>query len=323
VSCYEAGRDGFWLHRFLVSQDIESLVVDSSSIEVPRRKRRVKTDRVDVGKLYKLLLRHQGGEPDVLSVVRVPSDRDEDDRRVHRELQRLQKERTQHSNRIRSLLVTHGIVTTVDRRFLEVLEAARRWDGTEVRERLKEELLREYSRWVLVDDQIRKLRQQQRQALKSASTGQMKTVEDASRQRKLQDVQTLVQLCGIADRSAWPLAHEFFWRDFANRREVGGAAGLTGTPWNSGGDEREQGISKSGNKRVRHLMVELSWCWLRHQPDSAITQWFNKRFAHGSKRMRKIGIVAVARRLLIALWRYLRQGVVPAGARLKTLPAKA
>jgi transposase len=216
---------------------------------------------------------------------------------------------------MRSLLVTQGVVLEkVDRRFPALVERMRRWDGSELGPCLKDELLREFRRWELVDEDLRAVRQQQRDAVRTVGGAK----EDASsRQRKLRDVQTLQCLRGIGERSAWPLVHEFLWRDFSNRREVGGAAGLTGTPWNSGDGNREQGISKAGNKRVRRLMVELSWFWLRFQPQSEITLWFNRKFAHGGKRMRRIGIVAMARRLLIALWRYLRQDVIPAGAQLK------
>jgi len=321
ASCYEAGRDGFWIHRFLVSEGIESFVVDSSSIEVPQKKRRVKTDRVDVIKLYRLLRRYVGGERDVWIVVRPPSVRDEDERRTHRERERLLKERTQHSNRIKSLLTTLGIKLEVNRRFRTALESARCWDGSEVGENLRAELLREFVRWELVSDQIRAIHEQQRTALLSVPSAASEQQDAAL--GKLQDAVSLTRLCGIGERSAWPLAHEFFWRDFSNRRQVASAAGLCGTHWSSGSEDREQGISKSGNKRVRSLMVEVSWFWLRYQPDSEITRWFNERFAFGSKRMRKVGIVAVARRLLVALWRYLRQGLVPTGARMKAQTAKA
>jgi transposase len=164
-----------------------------------------------------------------------------------------------------------------------------------------------------VDRQIEEIRKRQRDALKAEKMASVPT----SRSQKIQSVIGLTCLRGIGERSAWTLGHEFLWRDFANRRQVAGAAGLVGTPYDSGGSVREQGISKAGNKRIRRLMVELSWCWLRYQPESAITVWFNKRFAEGSKRIRRIGIVGVARRLLIALWRYASLGEVPDGARFK------
>lgn len=313
VSCYEVGRDGFWIHRYLVSTGIQNIVVDSSSIEVNRRKRRAKTDRIDVRKLYTMLVRHDRGEKGVWSVVRVPSRQDEDERRTHRELERLQKERGAHSNRIRSLLATQGIVVEVDGNLPKLLESVRLWDVSPLSRQLKSEIKREYSRMKEVDRQIAEIRKEQRDAIKA----EKKASPSESQGRKMQMVIGLTGLRGIGERSAWTLGHEFLWRDFANRREVAGAAGLVGTPYDSGGSVREQGISKAGNKRIRRLMVELSWCWLRYQPESAITEWFNKRFAEGGKRMRRIGIVGVARRLLIALWRYASLGEVPEGARFK------
>jgi transposase len=316
VSCYEAGRDGFWIHRYMLSVGVENMVVDSSSIEVNRRKRRAKTDRIDATKLYTMLVRHDRGEKGVWSVVRVPSREDEDERRTHRELERLQKERGAHSNRIKSLLVTQGIVAEVNRNLPELLESARLWDGSRLSPQLKAEIEREYSRMKEVDRQIREIRQWQRDTVKAARE-EKEATPSASQGQKPQMVMGLTCLRGIGERSAWPLVYEFLWRGFANRREVAGAAGLVGTPYDSGGSVREQGISKAGNKRIRRLMVEVGWCWLRYQPGSAITAWFNQRFAQGGKRMRRIGIVGVARRLLIALWKYARFGEVPEGARFK------
>ncbi len=316
VSCYEAGRDGFWIHRHVVSLGVENMVVDSSSIEVNRRKRRAKTDRIDATKLYTMLVRYARGEKGVWSVVRVPSREDEDERRTHRELERLQKERGAHSARIKSLLVTQGIVAEVDRNLPELLESARLWDGSSLSPQLKGEIEREYSRMKEVDRQIREIHEWQRDTVKAAK-GEEKAPFTASQGQKTQMVMGLTRLRGIGERSAWPLVYEFLWRRFTNRREVAGAAGLVGTPYDSGESTREQGISKAGNKRIRRLMVEVGWYWLRYQPGSAITSWFNKRFAQGGKRMRRIGIVGVARRLLIALWKYARFGEVPEGARFK------
>jgi len=306
VSCYEAGRDGFWIHRWLLSIGVQNIVVDSSSIEVSRRKRRAKTDRIDAIKLYKMLLRHFGGEQHVWSVVRVPSREDEDERRTHRELERLQKERIAHNNRIKSLLVTQGIVVDVNRNFPELLERIRLWDGSSLSHQLISELRREFSRMREIDKQILEMRKEQRRQIKEDK-------ED----KKLQLVNSLISLRGIGAKSAWRLVYEFLWRDFENRRQVGSAAGLCGTPYDSGGSNREQGISKAGNKRIRLLMVELSWFWLRYQPNSVITLWFNERFAAAGKRMRRIGIVAVARRLLIGLWKFAKFGEVPDGALFK------
>lgn len=310
VSCYEAGRDGFWIHRYLISGGVNNHVVDSSSIEVNRRARRAKTDRLDAGKLLKLLIRHDSGEPRVWSVVRVPTKEEEDERRIHRELERLKQERTGHSNRIRSLLTTHGIVGGPSRYFQSFLENVRLWDGSALGPHMKAELLREHERWEQVHKQILSLEKYQRVTVKSP--------EQAKSIRKAEKVRDLVMLKGIGEISAWTLVHEFFWREFSNRREVGGASGLAGTPFDSGGSDHEQGISKAGNRRVRKLMTEVAWFWIRYQPESTISQWFERRFAHGGKRMRRVGIVGVARRVLIALWRYLKDGVVPDGAQFKT-----
>lgn len=299
VSCYEAGRDGFWLHRFLSEAGIENLVVDSSSIEVNRRQRRAKTDRLDAGKLLSMLMRHCRGEPQVWQVLRVPTREEEDARRLHRELDRLQREHTGHTNRIGSLLALHGLKAKNigGRSWGERLQGYCRHLGAHE----AAELERESARLALVKQQMRELKVAQVDLLKCAQGVQ---------------ILRLARLAGIGVKSAWVLFREFFWRRFNNRREVASCAGLTGTPYQSGERSCEQGISKAGNKRIRRLIVELAWSWLRHQPQSELSRWF-ARFAGGGARVRRIGIVAVARRLLIALWRYVEQGVVPAGARLK------
>jgi transposase len=300
VSCYEAGRDGFWLHRFLVEAGIENRVVDSASIEVNRRRRRAKTDRLDAGKLLSMLVRDCTGERDVWQVLRVPTRAEEDARRTHRELERLAREHTAHTNRIGALLALHGL-------------RARNIGGRGWEERLADfcralgkheaaELERESARLKLVREQMREIKVVQGELLRSAQGV-----------RVLQ----LARLMGIGPKSAWTLFHEFFWPRFNNRREVGSCAGLTGTPYQSGESSREQGISKAGNKRIRWLMVELAWSWLRYQPDSELARWYLRRFAHGGARARRIGIVALARRLLVAIWQYLEHGVIPARARLK------
>jgi len=305
LSCHEAGRDGFWIHRFLGSLGIGNSVVDSSSIEVPRRKRKRKTDRLDAEKLLRMLIRYHQGDKRIWSVVRVPSREAEDGRRLHRELERLKKERTAHTNRIRSLLVTQGLTIKLNRRFLSELDSLRQWDDSPLDAHLKAELVRQYQRLTMVNDQIRRIEKQRDEMLKSCSTPAIRQVSG------------LMSLRGIGKVSAWTLVHEFFaWRDFANRRQVGSAAGLTGTPYNSGGSETDQGISKAGNRRIRHLMVEIAWRWLQFQPGSALSRWFNWRFASGGKRMRRVGIVALARKLLVALWKYVEFGEVPNDARL-------
>lgn len=309
VSCYEAGRDGFWLHRYLGSCGIENVVVDSSSIEVDRRKRRAKTDRIDAGKLLHILMRYHGGERLSWRVVRVPSVEEEDGRHLHRELEVLKKERTMHRNRIKGLLIQHGMAVKnpSDIRFLEGLESFKIWDGNPLPLDFKARIVREYNRLKMVEAQIYALRKERQSRLENA--------EDPSTRKVIQ----LMSLHGVGVQSSWKFVQEFFgWRQFKNRREVGSLAGLTPTPYDSGGIQREQGISKAGNKRIRTLAVEMSWVWLRFQPQSKLSQWYMERFAGGGKRMRRIGIVAMARKLLIDLWRYLEHGVIPEGVMLRT-----
>jgi transposase len=309
VSCYEAGRDGFWLHRYLLSCGIENVVVDSSSIEVDRRKRRAKTDRIDAGKLLNMVMRYHGGERLSWRVVRIPSVEEEDGRQLHRELEVLKKERTMHRNRIKGLLIQHGMAVTnpSDIRFLEGLESLKSWDGNPLPFDCQARIVREYERLKMLEGQIYALRKERQRRLENA--------EDPSMRKVVQ----LMSLHGVGVHSSWKFVQEFFgWRQFKNRREVGSLAGLTPTPYDSGGIQREQGISKAGNKRIRTLAVEMSWVWLRFQPQSKLSQWYMERFAGGGKRMRRIGIVAMARKLLIDQWRYLEHGVIPEGVILRT-----
>jgi transposase len=308
VSCYEAGRDGFWLHRYLVHCGVANVVVDASSIEVNRRARRAKTDRVDVEQLLRLLIRYHHGEKRVWSVVHVPSVEEEDARRLHRELERLKKERTGHRNRIQALLVSQGVRLQPRHDLLERLEAARLWDGSALPPDLQAEVRRENERLRAVDEQIRALEAEQVRRLEEAGTP------------CYQQIAHLMHLRGIGLTSAWVFVMEYFgWRQFHNRKEVAALAGLTPMPYASGDSARDQGISKAGNRRIRSLMIQIAWGWLRYQPHSARSVWFNTRFALGGKRMRRIGIVALARRLLIALWRYLQSGAIPESASLKPL----
>jgi len=301
-SCYEAGRDGFWLHRWLTAQGIVNLVVDSASIEVNRRRRRAKTDRLDSDKLLSMLMRYYGGERRVWAVARIPTPEQEDERRLHRELADLRKERTAHSNRIRSLLVLHNLrVEHIGGR------AWTHWwaqNAAQLPPGVRTEIERESERLSLVAKQIKTLEAQQRREVRS---GAQPAIAQLSR------------LAAIGIGSAWTLVKELFgWRQFHNRRELAGCLGLAPTPYASGTSNVEQGISKAGNRRARWLMVELAWSWLRFQPASQLSQWFNQRFAAASKRMRRVGIVALARRLAIALWRYLEFGEIPPGATLKS-----
>jgi len=306
LSCYEAGRDGFWLHRYLSSCGIENLVVDSSSIEVNRRARRAKTDRMDVGKLPTMLMRYDNGERRVWSVVSVPTVEQEDSRQLHRELRALRVDRTRHINRIKGLLASYGIRMVVGRDFLDQLETERLWDGRPVPLGLKRRLRREYERLQLVAGQIEEVVAERAHALKTSSSSDVKKVRQ------------LLHLRGIGINSSWLYVMEFFsWREFRNRREVGALAGLTPTPFQSGDGAWERGISKAGNRYIRSIAIEIAWDWLRYQPHSKLSRWYQERFGHGSPRLRRIGIVALARKLLIELWRYLETGVIPEGAILK------
>jgi transposase len=304
-SCYEAGRDGWWLHRWLVELGVDNIVVDASSIEVNRRARRAKTDRLDADKLVTMLMRHHRGER-VWSVLHEPSEADEDARRVHRELQRLTHERTSHTNRIGSLLVLHNLRPHVT---IGGRDWPRWWEQhqDQLAPRLREEIERELARLRVVREQVCQIEAARREELANG---------------KQPLVAQLMRLCAVGPKSAWMFVQEVFgWRRFANRRELAGYLGLAPTPYASGDSQIEQGISKSGNARVRSVLVEISWCWLRLQPTSALTDWFTRRFAGHGSRMRRVGIVALARRLAIALWRYLEHGEIPAGARLKVAPS--
>jgi transposase len=304
VSCYEAGRDGFWIHRALVSTGVENIVVDAASIQVNRRRRRRKTDRLDVNNLVTNLIRWWQGEDKVWSVVEVPGPQDEDARQVHRELETLKKERTGHINRIKGMLICQGVrLKEIDRHFGGRLQQVRMWDGKQLPPQLRARLEREYQRFEGVNKQILELEVQRRNTVK------------LSQDERIEKVRKLKRLRGVGPNGSWLLVMELFaWRKFRNRDQVGSLAGLTGTPFNSGNGDREQGIDKAGVARVRSVMVELGWSWVRFQPKSALTLWYQKKFGSSGKRLRKIGIVALARKLLIAFWRWVEQDVAPQGA---------
>lgn len=308
VSCYEAGRDGFWLHRFLMLEGIDNQVVDSSSIEVNRRARRAKTDGVDVEKLLSLLYRYDRGEKKVFGVAHAPTPEQEDARHWSRELESLKQERAAHTNRIKSLLVSVGARVKVGKKFLQQLDRVKQWNGEGLLPGLRDRLRRECERLALLESQIKEVELARRRA------------EAEARQGSADKVRRLKKLKGIGDNSAWLFVLEFFgWRQFRNRREVGSLAGLTPMPYQSGESvNREQGISKAGNRRVRTMAIEIAWVWLRFQPQSRLSLWFQERYGPGNRRSRRVGIVALARKLLIALWCYLDQGVIPEGALLKT-----
>jgi transposase len=305
VSCYEAGREGFWLDRFLKQEGIQNWVVDSSSIEVNRKARRVKSDRLDAGKLLGMLLRYCGAEKKVWKTVRVPSLEDEDDRHLHRSLKRFKQERTQLGNRIRGLLKTQGIGPQGWLQHWQEsdVEKWRDWEGKPLREGLKARLARELRQLSRVREEIRQMEEERSRLLSQADS------------RKLDQIGQLESLKGIGVNIAWTLVMEVFgWRQFQNRKEVGACLGLTPSPYQSGNSYRELGISKEGNRWCRGVIVEVAWLWLQWQPQSELSLWFRKRFARGGTRARKVGIVALARKLSIQLWRFLEQGEIPPGA---------
>jgi transposase len=305
VSCYEAGFDGHWLHRWLTDQGVTNHEIDPSSIEVNRRARRAKTDRIDLERMMRALLDLLRGEPQACRVVHVPSVEDEDRKRGSRARERLLKERTAHTNRIKGLLHGQGIRDAFPLKpgFVKSLESVRSGDGRLLPPGLKQEIVDEHERLSLVNKQLA--------LLEASSKAERRTAAPGSAEARI--VQ-LTNLKGIGPVGGQRLVHEVFYRDFDNRRQVGSYIGLTGTPYNSGSSVREQGIGKAGNRRARETAIEIAWLWLSHQPDSELSNWFRKRVGDIKGRIRRITIVAMARKLMVALWRYLNTGVVPTGA---------
>jgi transposase len=302
VLCYEAGRDGFWLQRACTAAGVTALVVDSSSIEVPRRARRAKTDRLDATALLRLLFRHAAGERGHWRVLHVPTVAEEDRRHPHR----LTRERTRAVNQVKGLLAAHGIVLPSLRALPEQLGSLTQWDGQPLPVGVRDRLLTSWARLTLVE--------QQRKALVKARGVLLEQSADPA----VAMVRQLLRLRGVGEVSAWLFTMELFsWRRFRNRREVAGVLGLGATPSMSGARRRELGIGKGGSALLRGVAMELAWGWLRYQPTSALAQWYRRRFAAGGSRQRRIGIVAVARRLMIDLWRFVETGRVPEGATLK------
>jgi transposase len=302
-SCYEAGRDGFYPHRLLTRLGVINLVVDSSSIEVSRRARRAKTDRLDGEKLLRMLVRHWGGEKDMWHVVHVPSREAEDARHASRGLTTLQAERTRYRNRMHSLLALHGVRMRIDARVPERLATITDWAGEALPPGVQARALETWRLLQAVEAERARARRAERQQVRARVP--------------VTPGQRLARLRGVAARGATVLADELFSRRLRNRREVGGLTGLVSAPYASGTTRRDQGLVRSGLPAVRRIAVELAWAWVRYQPMSALTRWYRERFGHGGAVTRRIGIVALARRLMIALWRYVDQGIVPEGALLK------
>ena len=312
VTIHEAGLDGFWLHRVLLDEGIESHVVDAASVATSRRRRRAKTDKIDGEALLRALLAFKRGEPRVCSMVVAPSPEQEDRRRLCRERQTLIKERIVHVNRIKGLLFAQGIGDYAplrrDRR--KRLAELRTADGRPLPKHLTSQIGRELDRLELLLDQIGKVEAEQQALLAAAS---QPATELAGAAAPPNVVAMLLSVKGIGEQSAAILWSEGLSREFANRRQVAAYAGLAATPWRSGEIVHEQGLSKAGNPQLRTTMVQLAWLWLRHQPQSALARWFRARGERG----RKGSIVALARKLLVALWKYVKHGVVIEGALMK------
>ena len=309
MSCYEAGYDGFWLHRVLKAHGIHNHVLDPASLQVNRRARRAKTDRIDADRMVRALIRYLRGEPEACSVVRVPSVEQEDAKRLHRERRRLIAERVQHVNRIKGLCATQGIYHYAPLRKdrLARLDDLRTGDGRALPTRLKAEIARELKRLEVLLEMIATVETERDVILTSAASTHLNAGK----------IKMLAKLKAIGPEFATTLVGEVFYREFANRRKLGSYVGLGSSPFCSGPVDRDQGISKAGNPTARSMMIELAWTWLRYQPGSALSIWFRERVGNLKGRPRRIAIVAMARKLLVALWRYLQTGLVPTGTLLK------
>jgi transposase len=320
VSIHEAGLDGFWVHRMLQANGVESHVVDAASIAVDRRSRRAKTDRIDVERLLRTLMGWSRGERRICSMVRAPSPADEDERRLTRERAALVTERTRHVNRIKGLLATQGVFgfEPLRKNRRQCLEELQQWNGQPLPPRLKAEFVRELDRLELVMSQLAALEAERDQALRARPRAVRNTTKALSPGTVSAEIgNDLLRLRSIGPAIASVLSLEAFYRNFNNRREVAAYSGLAPSPWKSGSIDVEQGISKAGNTRLRSTMIELAWLWVRHQPGSALSRWFHEKVGDRRGKVKRIAIVAVARKLLVALWRYVTQGVVPEGAEFK------
>jgi transposase len=314
VLTYEAGRDGFWIARHLIARGIEVHIMHPASIPVARKKRRAKTDRIDIEMLLRSLLAWLRGDPMSCSMVAIPSEAEEDQRRPGRERERLVSERIALENRMQNLLCLHGVASFKPRlkKAAAQLEKLRRFDGEPLPTELLAELRRLLARHQLLSEQLKQI---------EAAREQVLTAEQPD--LAAQQIRALAILYGLGLGTATDLAREVFCRSFRDRQAIASFVGLTGTPFNSGGSEREQGISKSGNPRIRRLLMQLAWRWLRLQPQSELSRWFQERTGGAKGRIRKVMAVALARKLLVALWRYLQTGELPAGARTTPPPVAA
>jgi transposase len=310
ISCFEAGYDGFWLHRQLLDHDVESHVIDGASLLVDRRAKHLKTDRIDVKRLLRAIIGYASGDSESCRVVHVPSVTQEDMRRISRERERLVRERTGHINRIRALFTAQGVrvARVKDGKWVELLGDLRTGDGRSLPPKLRAELEREWQRLVLVMAQLREVEADRNEIVYSETNAQ--GVDDDK-------IRKLAKLRGIGPDFATMLTREVFFRPFRNRRAVAKYFGLTPAPYASGDSRRDQGIDKAGNPRARYVALEAAWMWLRHQPRSELALWFAKRTGNLQGRIRRVMIIALARKLMTALWRYLETDAVPTGAILK------
>jgi transposase len=315
-TCYEIGYDGFWLHRLLEREGIHNHVLDSASIQVSRRGRHLKTDRLDAEALVRVLLALLRGERRVCSVVRVPTPREEDEKRLHRSRAALVRDRTRHLARIKGVLALHGVrhVEPARKDWVSLLKNLQTRDGRPFPPMAMAEIKRQAKLLQLVNRMLDELNEQLARRAKKPRL--RRRVHEKYLLPKASQLQLL---SGLGTTMSTVLATELFYRSFDNRRQLASYAGLTPTPYSSGSRERDQGISKAGNPIARHHAVELAWLWLMHQPDSAITKWFHQRVGDAKGRVRRIAIVAVARKVIVALWRFLETGLVPDGAHLRKL----
>ena len=305
VSCFEAGRDGFWLHRLLIERGVINRVVEPTSILVNRRARRAKTDRLDAQGLLRILAAHAKGDHKVCSVVRVPAIEEEDAKRQHREREHLVQERVRIENRIAALLTTQGIRKRPSLRSWEKgMEDMRTGDGRPIPPLLRAEVDRLRRRLTMTLEMIREVESEREQALETQDDMASRTI------------QALRRIRGIGENFAAVLTREVFYRSFENRRQIASYLGLTPTPFQSGGMDRDRRISRAGNARARKTLIQLAWLWLRYQQDSSLACWFRERVGNLQGRTRRIAIVAMARKLLIAIWRYATTGIVPEGAQI-------
>ena len=319
LSCYEAGYEGFWLARWLDNaMGLETVVLDSASLLVNRKAKQRKTDRIDATKMVRALLAHDRGDAAVLSQVRVPSVEEEDRKRLHRERRRLVKERTSLTNSIKGLLMLHGVFELKPRsknfaaKFAEVRTAY----GEPFPPRARQEILRIAERLALVERQIEEVEAERDAVVQSGETTTMADAPEGSEEGAAAKIAALTRIKGIGNNDATVLTNEIFYRRFRNRRQLAGWVGIAPIPWASGDVEHDQGIGRDGPAWIRAQLIQMAWRWLRYQPDSPLTRWFVVRTTGTKGRMRRVMIVAVARKLLIALWRYVETGLVPTGAKL-------